>query len=143
MCKYCEEEFIYHDDDGELFILTDCKECGLNTFVKIEDEHCDDLESYSITKYYTACEMEYGLTTICNCDSDGEYLLVNVKDTSVPFDIDYKSWLSIYDMEDVNFNECPQCGNEENLYYEVDLGEDPVCLSIICPKCHCIDKHEL
>lgn len=47
MCKYCEEEFIYHDDDDNYYIIEDCPECGLQSFKEIIDEHCKDLDSYS------------------------------------------------------------------------------------------------
>ena len=69
MCKYCEEEFIYHDSDFGHYLLEYCPKCDMDTFKEIEDERCGNVESYSIIKYMNSCEMEYGLTTLCKCDS--------------------------------------------------------------------------
>lgn len=86
--------------------------------------------------------MDYCLTSVCRCGQDGDYLLVNVKENEEELDLSYKAWLYIADME-VNLDECPQCGNKKDLYYEANTTEDPVSIAIICPVCHCIDKHEI
>ena len=142
MCKYCKEEFIYHDDDYDYYVPGECPTCGMADFNEITEEHCEDLESYSLTKYLNACEMDYYLTSVCKCGCEGDYLLVNVKNSIEEPNLFYKAWLYIANME-VDFDECPQCGNKKDLYYEVDTTEESVGVKIICPACHCIDKHEI
>lgn len=82
---------------------------------------------------------ETGVEYVCHCD-DENYVQVTIKEIG---EYDMKGWLEISEYEDQLVTECPQCGNKEYLYREINKSEDCGTLILICNQCHCTSKTQL
>lgn len=55
----------------------------------------------------------------------------------------FREWLPSDNLQEQSIDECPQSGNKEGLYREIDKNVDPRMLLDICPKCHYINQISL
>ncbi|MBZ9688515.1 hypothetical protein G9F72_019485 [Clostridium estertheticum] len=53
------------------------------------------------------------------------------------------SWLPSENLQEQSIDECPQCGNKEGLYREIDKNVDTRKLLNICANCNCINQIDL